>query len=317
MSKILLLAFLMLSGSTILYSQEEKIEENEDVLELEIEEDDIFDEEELSLKKQLGNFKHPFIKLSTGISTPTFKGETGETIDNFKAIFGFKKYNDKLYKKDKNNKSDKIIKELSYNGLLVENYSNESGLFNSEPETNYQLSYWNFGFAHGEGYGYKLGEHSDIILGQESGFSWLKMQYAFDINRDAEGNALTEFDFLQQRLGDDVRFSSYFESFVKIRPLEFISLDLGYQRNIIYPRFQFWYWTVSGLTEGVASAVTDAFIKKISKSSPYAGPAVNFILKNAISYAFMELRKKNMNWPISGEEPLIINSFNLGINLHF
>jgi hypothetical protein len=308
MTKLLLLAFLMLIGGVNLYSQEETEDE---ILELEIDEDDIFEEENLSLNMKIVDFKQPFIKLSTGFSTPTYRDETGETIDNFKAIFGFKKYSERKYKDNVN------IQELSYNGVMIHNFNYDSQIFNSDLATEYQIGFWNFGIAHGEGMGYKLGKSGDIILGRETGFGWLRMQYPYDINLNDENLPLTEFDYMQARFGDDVRFNSHFETFIKIRPVEYVSLDLGFQRNLIYPRFQFWYWTASGLIEGVASAVSDSFIKKITKSSPYAGPVVNFILKNAISYAFMELRKNNMNWPISGEEPLIINSFNFGLTFHF
>lgn len=308
MTKLLLLAFLMLIAGANLYSQEETEEE---ILELEIDDDDIFEEDKLSLNLNVVDFKQPFIKLSTGLSTPTYKSQTGETIDNFKAIFGFKKYS------ERKNKDNKNIQELSYNGFMIHNFNYETQMFNSNPTFENQIGFWNFGIAHGDGLGYKLGKSGDIILGRETGFGWVRVQYPNEINLDTAGLPLTDFDFMQARFGDNVRFNQHFETFIKIRPVEYVSLDLGYQRNLIFPRFQFWYWTASGLIEGVASAVTDSFVKKIAKSSPYAGPVVNFILKNAISYAFMELRKNNMNWPVSGEEPLIINSFNCGLTFHF
>jgi hypothetical protein len=51
--------------------------------------------------------------------------------------------------------------------------------------------------------------------------------------------------------------------------------------------------------------------------SPYAGPIVHFVLKNALSYGFYELRKKHMNWPVQTVAPLMYENYKVGLTFAF
>ena len=58
-------------------------------------------------------------------------------------------------------------------------------------------------------------------------------------------------------------------------------------------------------------------INKIFKSSPAAGPVVNFLLKNALAYGIYELRKDKMNWPFKSEAPITYDQFKFGVTFVF
>jgi len=75
----------------------------------------------------------------------------------------------------------------------------------------------------------------------------------------------------------------------------------------------FWKWAGSAVIEEVANGLLDVFIKEIFRSSPAAGPIVNFLLKNGLSYGIYELRQEKMNWPFSSAPPLAFDSFRFGI----
>lgn len=44
---------------------------------------------------------------------------------------------------------------------------------------------------------------------------------------------------------------------------------------------------------------------------------VNFVLKNAFSYGFHELRKKNGSWPFESEAPISNDTFMIGVTMVF
>lgn len=323
MKKYLLLIFLFTLGMTA-YSQENEEEEieNEDIIELDLDDEEL-DDDFLELSAGFNFNLSPYAHLSAGIATPTYKGHSFENLDHFKLILGFSKFSDDVVKgKDKNVKG--TIRELSTYGLLIESYDYNTNIL-TEETTKDQFGFYKFGYSSSEGYGYILGENSDIILGQETSFGWQSINYNYGSLADSmiiilpapfnEEKAAS--NSLKRRYGDDVRFSQSFETFVKVRPIKNLSLDFGYQRDLIFPRYMIWHAMASGITEGVLEQISKYFVRKVKKVSPYAAPIVSFILQNGISYAFTELRKDNMNWPIKGEQPLIINSMNFGINYHF
>ena len=94
-------------------------------------------------------------------------------------------------------------------------------------------------------------------------------------------------------------------------------IDAGYERSIVFERHLFWKWAGSALIEAAAQGLLDEFINKIFKSSPAAGPVVNFLLKNALAYGIYELRQDEMNWPFPSSPPLAYDQFKVGMTFVF
>lgn len=318
--KTLFLAFMLLFANQVIFAQTQESEEPFEVIE---------DTDGLDLDfGDSGSFgslysTQPMIKLSTGFASPEYMGKSLGDLGHFKMIFGF---NVLSFKEVAKNDSTKVIlRDYSDYGFLAENYTNSSFLTSETQDDNRLISFWKFGFASSEALGYKLGENADISFGQESGFGWQSLNYNYNVPLDSLNIPNIKDDEvkvdprlkLKDTYKGGTRFSQYYQAFIKIRPISYISIDLGYQQDMIYPRFLFWHALGSQVTEGVANMVVSTFSDKIIESSPYFGPVVNFVLKNAVSYLFMELRKDNVNWPISSAKPLIINSMNIGVNLHF
>ncbi len=113
------------------------------------------------------------------------------------------------------------------------------------------------------------------------------------------------------------RFSSSSEGGVKIELSNFISVNAGYEYSVVYPRFMTWKHLGSVAIEKIGLTALDNFIDEIFDRSPLSGPIVNFVLKNAYSYAFYTLKKEDMNWPFESETPLTYETFKFGVSFNF
>jgi hypothetical protein len=319
MTNKLLMLFIILGITYTGFGQEEEeVEKNEEEDKFEIFEDD--DSFELDFDDEFEFFslkRQPMVKINAGIANPNYLGQDFGEVDHFKFIFGFSKVKDDVIKrKDKN---DIILREYEDNGLLIESYNHRSDVLSDYIDDSRQFSMLKFGYSMSEGNGYKLGENAEILLMRETGFGWQKLDYSYGVGEDSPGVAgnIDPRLKLNDTYGSDVRFSSYYQAGIKIKPISSVSIDFGFQQDLVYSRYMFWHAAASGIVEVIAEGIAEKFANKIQKSSPYVGPIAHFVLKNAISYAFMELRKKDMNWPISSADALIINSMNLGVSFHF
>ena len=98
-------------------------------------------------------------------------------------------------------------------------------------------------------------------------------------------------------------------------------LDFGYETRVIYPRYIFLQHSVSNLTEmafctlpvsilGSSFVLSDLFN---SKDFSISGEVTAWIVESAIEFLFQQLRKDNMNWPVSSVKPFYTGSFKFGI----
>ncbi|MCH6574958.1 MAG: hypothetical protein IH795_07110, partial [Bacteroidetes bacterium] len=179
----------------------------------------------------------------------------------------------------------------------------------SENQNELNFRNWRFGFAGSNGYGYKLCK-SAIILYSSYSYDWTQVDFT-----DTADNELDQITM--DRFEDGIRFGTSNDGGLKIVATSLISLDVNYQRSIVFERHLFWKWAGSAVIEAVANGLLDVFIKEIFQSSPQAGPIVNFLLKNALAYGIYELRQGEMNWPFSSTPPLSFDSFRFGVAFTF
>ncbi|HQF42600.1 MAG TPA: hypothetical protein PK073_06775, partial [Ignavibacteriaceae bacterium] len=139
---------------------------------------------------------------------------------------------------------------------------------------------WRFGFGRLHGYGYKVGENSAIIPYYSYTLNWSNIDFKYPENQSLINND----DIEKLNLYDkSFRFGTSSEGGVRFKLIENLILDAGYERSVVFQRHLFWKWAGSGLLEAAAQGLLDGFINKIFKSSPAAGPVVNFLLKNALA----------------------------------
>ncbi len=217
------------------------------------------------------------------------------------------------YVKDKDAwDTDYIIKQ-NYNYLYLSNESNK--LAGKEAVgTEIESDMWRFGAGWSSGYGYKLGENSSIVPYYSWALNWSNIDFTdpgvLTLVPDPDQEILNLYD-------ESFSFGTSSEGGVRVKVIENLMFDAGYERSIVFQRHLFWKWAGSALIEAAAQGLLDGFINNIFKSSPDAGPIVNFLLKNALAYGIYELRQDQMNWPFPSEAPIAYDQFKFGVTVVF
>lgn len=261
-----------------------------------------FDDFDFSLRKS-----KPTISLQYGMSKAQRDDLTASIADP--ALFELKLG----YIKDRNAwRSDNIIKH-NFRYIFLSNISNDiSGKEGSVD--NLSTDTWRFGFGRSSGYGYKLSESAAIIPYYTYTLNWSRVDFTepdvLTLVSEPDAEIIDRYD-------ESFRFGTSSEGGLRIKFIDNIALEAGYERAIIFQRHLFWKWAGSAVIEGAAQGILDTFINEIFKSSPAAGPIVNFVLKNALAYGIYELRQEKMNWPFSSEAPLAFDQFKFGVTFIF
>lgn len=234
-----------------------------------------------------------------------------------------------------NNFADIGLIELKLGYASFNNYSNETIVeFNeryafasrlatdlkSESSTNnkYESDLWRFGFGRRSGYGYNFNSVKILPYTQHAAV-WSKLEMENPPNgilddilfgEDSDSQILNRFD-------GEFRFGTLSEGGIRLEAASFISFNAGYEAAVIFPRHMVWKHLGSFIIETAGLEALDKFVDEVIDSSPYAGPIVNFLLKNGYSYAFYLLKKEKMNWPFNTEAPLTYETFKIGVTFTF
>lgn len=296
----LLFGFLLLFCSLSLYAQQDTTKTNDDW-------DWHWDDWE-DWSEDIGfNKSHPAISLHYGFADMSRTDIQSQFVDPnlWEIKLGY-------IKSRKAWDTEYIIKQ-NYNYLYLSNESNK--LAGKEAAgTEVESDMWRFGAAWSSGYGYKLGESSSIVPYYTYSLNWSDIDFTFQEDpillpeEDVETLNYYEGSF---------RFGTSSEGGVRFQIINNLLLDAGYERSIVFERHLFWKWAGSALIEAAAQGLLDEFINKIFKSSPAAGPVVNFLLKNALAYGIYELRQDEMNWPFPSSPPLAYDQFKVGMTFVF
>ncbi len=215
----------------------------------------------------------------------------------------------KTYQKDYKEEND--ILKYRMNFLFLSNLSTDISSKNDKVNTDT----WRFGLGRATGYGYKLNSAA-IIPYNSNSFTWTRLD-ASEPARLAEGAPTPSQDSIISRYDEAFRFGNTTEAGIKFQIIPNLSLEPSYERTVVYERHLFWKWGGSMLIEIVAQGLLDEFIEEVMDRSPYAGPVVNFVLKNALAYGMYELRKDKMNWPFPSAPGLMYDQFKIGMTFVF
>jgi hypothetical protein len=172
---------------------------------------------------------------------------------------------------------------------------------------------WRFGGAWEKGYGYKLTGASEgpaINLLTSDGVQWTNLALKGGITNSADSAILGMYE-------GGVRFGTKSGAVVRFHILPLLAVDMSYERSAVYRRHKVWEWLGGVIVQGGGDWLLDRFVDRILRSTPEAAPAVNFVLKNALSYGVYELRKKNGNWPFASEAPISNDTFMIGLTMVF
>ncbi len=215
--------------------------------------------------------------------------------------------------------TDYIIKH-NYRFLYLSNESNKLSGKNTSG-LDIESDMWRFGLGRSSGYGYLLGESAAIILYNTYTLNWSRIDFTVPLpvtshTTDQYLPYYKDYNLLNLYEGS-FRFGTSSAGGIRIKFIDNVMLDAGYERSIVFQRHLFWKWAGSAVIEAAAQSLLDGFVNKIFESSPAAGPIVNFVLKNALSYGIYELRQDDMNWPFNTEAPIAYNQFKFGLTFVF
>lgn len=206
----------------------------------------------------------------------------------------------------------KKITRLENNYLFGSYISSKINTRNSSAED----KTWRFGLGNSSGYGYLLGKKSSLVFYNANSITWTRYDDGFPLAMTPEDLSgyryITLSDFNQS-----FRFGTSTEAGIIIPIAGFVNLQAQFDRTLVFPRHLFWKHLGSVMIELIGQGAVDGFVNAIMKSSPFAGPIINFLLKNALSYGIYELRREKMNWPFESREPLLFDSFKAGFTFTF
>jgi len=244
----------------------------------------------------------PFIEANFGLSQPKHKFYSGTMAKTGLGEFrlGYSTL-DLFY--------ENYLTEFDEKYFFVKN--NSTDLAASNPAIGeYITEAWAFGFSKREGYGYRW-KYVSVLPYSEHGIEWTRFKAKDFSTMPSADSAFAE------RFHDAFRFGTKFEGGLKIELASTIGLSVGYEGSVIFPRYMLWKHMGSFIVERVGIALIDGFVDEIVDSSPAAAPVVNFVLKNAFSFAFFSLQKEYMNWPFSTETPLTYENYKVGLSFVF
>ncbi len=168
---------------------------------------------------------------------------------------------------------------------------------------------WRIGVGRTYALGYKFGAAS-LIPYYSNSLIWSRLNMEGMPTDSVDKNVIDHFN-------KSFRFGTSSKGGINFQATENIGINVEYERSIVFPRHLFWKWAGGVLIEASGQALLDEFVEAIYKSSPYAAPIVNFILKNALSYGIYELRQEKMNWPFDTAAPLSYDQFKFGLTFVF
>jgi hypothetical protein len=260
----------------------------------------------------------PFVELNYGLSSIKLNNLVSNVADNgmFEIKLGYITLND--FQADVFTFNEKLI----FGSKLSADYKSGNVSLSNLKSVTYR-----FGFEKRSGYGYKFDKIS-IMPYNSQGLIWSRIdmvdypaepvipwQLWLSINMSLE-NAKRDTDLLNL-FHNSIRFGTVNEAGVRFDYDKTLSVNLGYETAVIFPRHMFWKHLGSAIIEDAALSAVDHFVDEIADASPYVAPIASFLLKNGCSYLFYSLKKDKMNWPFDTVAPLRYETFKFGVTFTF
>jgi hypothetical protein len=95
-----------------------------------------------------------------------------------------------------------------------------------------------------------------------------------------------------------------------------VSIDAQFDRLLVYNGVPFFRFVGSYAVEGISQSLLDIFlIRPLVNKESASLPVVNVILKSALSFLISELRRSSQFFPLGGNDPIINDSFRIGMTI--
>lgn len=201
------------------------------------------------------------------------------------------------------------IMEVSSTPIILEYTSPQLAL--SSEISNPVLTMTRVGMQFTSGFAYSNKENKPTFsLVHNGGFSWQWLTIdSLLLANEVERSAMTPF-VSGNRFGGNRGFTARWHI------AEDVSIDAQFDRLLIYNGVPFFRFIGSYALEGLSQSVVDMMIIKPLKSKGSASlPIINVVLKTAVSLLVSELRRSSQFFPLGGNDPLINDSFRIGMTI--
>ena len=288
--------------------------EDEDSTETEYEDDEWFDDWDWNWDDQWSGWHHgkPFIEFNYGRGKPDHDKLSQNFLDvgAIELKLGYVSFHDC---------SNATIIEFNERYAFASRLATDLKSGNST-DNKFESDLWRFGFGRRSGYGYNFDKVKILPYAQHAAV-WSKLEMENSANGISPLDNLlfgNNFDTeILKRFDGEFRFGTLSEGGIRLEAASFISFNAGYEAAVIFPRHMVWKHLGSFIIETAGLEALDKFVDEVIDSSPFAGPIINFLLKNGYSYAFYLLKKEKMNWPFNTEAPLTYETFKIGVTFTF
>jgi hypothetical protein len=211
---------------------------------------------------------------------------------------------------DKFSKTNASVNEW----YLFLGYTNSSTSFIKSKPDEATTEFYKFGIGKIGGLGY-YGPHISLIP-YTSQSLFLTELTNYSVSDGSSLNTLNQTDAqILNKYTNELKFADRALYGLKFDILSSVQLNVNYETDVIYPSYLFLKWTGSFVLAQAGYGILDYSLGKFVDDYPVAGPIINFIIRSGYLYAYYALRKNNMNWPFTTEEPLRYSGFNFGISL--
>ncbi len=163
---------------------------------------------------------------------------------------------------------------------------------------------WNFGLSTLSGIGKHLTKDLNLELFHQTTFVWnrIDLEQFFPYSIYDEG--IQQFD-------EKWKFGIDYSLIVRIPVTSYLSADIQYQRDLIYPDFHFGKWFGSFLIENGIQRWSDLFDNSFFEKIGPNYYIYKFIYNTLISYIFSEIKKGQSFAPFSSQASLGMQSYNI------
>jgi len=194
--------------------------------------------------------------------------------------------------------------------FILFNYSASDLFGKSVAATDVRSTLLRLGTGTRSGFGYDF-KSTYLYPYTQTSILWTKVT----TNRPANLSA-SDMNILDRYEGT-FRFGAAAEGGLAYGFADIVSLRVGYEVTVIYPRHVFWPWLGSAILVGVGMGAISHFGEDIVDASPTVGPILYSLLRSAFAYGYYLLVRDNQYWPFSSETPLTTQALKLGVTLTF
>ncbi|OGU59155.1 MAG: hypothetical protein A2X64_07120 [Ignavibacteria bacterium GWF2_33_9] len=221
--------------------------------------------------------------------------QTFAPIFNLWIEYGFKRYDNTL----------KLKNYYLQNGERVF-FGNSSSHFKPDNwEFNGQtIDSWKFGLSTTKGIGIRLFENYAIEFQNQNSLVWNRIDFEYFFKKNI-------IDPVIQRFDEKYRFGSDYSAAIIIPVTSNFSLDVQYQRNLIFPEWKFSKWFGSYILENGARHCFDYFDQDLFDAIGSDYYLYKFLYQAAVSFLFTELKRGQTFTPFNSSESLLMQYINI------